>query len=177
MAVVATASSTPTGTFDNLAALADVCDEFGVWLHVDAAHGGSALLSATHRGRLNGIDRARSIAWDPHKMMLLPLQAGVVLMRDSADLDRAYSQKAPYLFHTREEPDQGTRSFLCSHRADAMKLWVALQRYGADGIAEAYDHLCALAAHANAVVKANDRFESIHEPESNILCFRWVGDG
>jgi L-2,4-diaminobutyrate decarboxylase len=176
LAVSATAGSTPTGTFDDLAAIADVCDEFGVWLHVDAAHGGSALLSSTHRAKLNGIDRARSIAWDPHKMMLLPLQAGVLLMRDAADLDRAYAQKAPYLFHQREEPDQGTRSFLCSRRADALKVWIALQRYGADGIGSLYDHLCATTAALHQAVTRHPNFDAPHEPDCNIVCFRWVGD-
>lgn len=176
LAVVATAGSTPTGTFDDLTALADVCDEFGVWLHVDGAHGASALLSSRHRHRLKGIDRVRSIAWDPHKMMLLPLQAGMLLMRDASDLDKAYSQNAPYLFHAREEPDQGTRSFLCSHRADSIKLWIALQRYGADGIGSLYDHLCAMTTALNEAVERHPQFESLHEPECNILCFRFVGD-
>src|SRR5688572_22498494 len=141
LAVVATAGSTPTGSFDDIEAIATICDDFGAWLHVDAAHGGSALLSKTHRHRIRGIERARSVAWDPHKMMLMPLQAGVLIMRDAADLDGAYAQKAPYLFHQRKftlsgsetrewEPDQGTRSFLCSHRADSIKLWIGLQRYG-----------------------------------------------
>lgn len=176
LAVSATAGSTPTGTFDDLAVIADVCDEFGVWLHVDAAHGGSALLSSTHRPKLRGIDRARSIAWDPHKMMLLPLQAGVLLMRDAADLDRAYAQKAPYLFHEREEPDQGRRSFLCSRRADALKVWIALQRYGADGIGSLYDHLCATTAALHEAVTRHPNFDAPHAPDCNIVCFRWVGD-
>ena len=176
LAVSATAGSTATGTFDDLSGVADVCDEFGVWLHVDAAHGASALLSSTHRAKLNGIDRARSIAWDPHKMMLLPLQAGVLLMRESADLDRAYAQKAPYLFHQREEPDQGTRSFLCSRRADAVKVWIALQRYGADGIASLYDHLCAMTTALHEAVTRHPNFDALHEPACNIVCFRWVGD-
>ena len=177
LAVIATAGSTPTGAFDDLTALADVCDEFKVWLHVDGAHGASALLSGNHRHRLKGIDRARSVAWDPHKMMLMPLQAGVLLVRDAADLDRAYAQKAPYLFHAREEPDQGTRSFLCSHRADAIKMWIALQRYGADGIGAVYDHLCAVTLAMHDAVKRDRRFRALHEPESNILCFQWIGDG
>jgi L-2,4-diaminobutyrate decarboxylase len=192
LAVSATAGSTPTGTFDDLAAIADVCDEFGVWLHIDAAHGGSALLSSAHRPRLKGIERARSIAWDPHKMMLLPLQAGVLLMRDAADLDRAYAQKAPYLFHDSvprgklaqkpAEPaegalvDQGTRSFLCSRRADALKVWIALQRYGADGIGAIYDHLCATTVAFHEAVERHPSFEAPHEPNCNIVCFRWVGD-
>jgi L-2,4-diaminobutyrate decarboxylase len=177
LAVVATAGSTPTGTFDDLDAIADVCDEFGAWLHVDGAHGASALLSPAHRDRLRGIDRARSVAWDPHKMMLLPLQAGVLIMRDAADLDRAYAQKAPYLFHQRDEPDQGTRSFLCSHRADSFKLWIALQRYGVEGLGEIYASLCDTTRAMSEQVNAHRRFRALHEPESNILCFRWIGDG
>lgn len=178
MAVVATAGSTATGSFDDLDAIADLCDEHGAWLHVDAAHGGSALLSPTHRDRLRGIARARSMAWDPHKMMLLPLSAGMVLVRDEADLDQAFAQNAPYLFHGAEgSPDQGVRSFQCSRRADVLKLWVALQRYGADGIGALYDQLCARAATMRERLLAHGGFEVPHVPESNILCFRWVGHG
>jgi len=179
MAVVATAGSTATGSFDDITAIADVCDEFGVWLHVDAAHGGSALLSRTHADRMRGIERARSLAWDPHKMMLLPLQAGMVLVRDERDLDAAFSQRAPYLFHAAEGErvwDQGTRSFLCSHRADVFKMWVALQRYGADGLGALYDHLCAQACTMRREIAHRPEFEALHEPQSNILCFRYVGD-
>jgi L-2,4-diaminobutyrate decarboxylase len=177
LAVSATAGSTATGSFDDLSAIADVCDELGVWLHVDAAHGGSALLSSTHKAKVRGIDRARSIAWDPHKMMLLPLQAGVLLMRDAVDLDRAYAQKAPYLFQEREEPDQGTRSFLCSRRADALKVWISLQRYGSEGIGSIYDHLCATTHSLYEAAKDHPRFEAPHAPDCNIVCFRWIGDG
>jgi L-2,4-diaminobutyrate decarboxylase len=177
LAVVATAGSTPTGSFDDLSAIADICEVFGVWLHVDAAHGASALLSKEHRHRLKGIARARSVAWDPHKMMLLPLQAGMLIMRDAADLDRAYAQKAPYLFHQRDEPDQGTRSFLCSHRADSIKLWIALQRYGVDGLGSLYDGLCETTRAMRRQIGERPRFRLLHEPESNILCFRWIGDG
>ena len=179
MAVVATAGSTATGSFDDIAAIADLCDEFGVWLHVDAAHGGSALLSRKHADRMRGIQRARSLAWDPHKMMLLPLQAGMVLVRDERDLDAAFSQRAPYLFHAAEGErvwDQGTRSFLCSHRADVFKMWVALQRYGADGLGALYDHLCEQACAMWREIARRPEFEALHEPQSNILCFRYVGD-
>ena len=84
-------------------------------------------------------------------MMLLPLPAGVVLVRDERELQAAFAQRAPYLFHartaaartsTRAAGDQGLRSFQCSRRADALKVWVALQRYGADGIGALYDRLC-----------------------------------
>lgn len=180
MAVVATAGSTPTGSFDDLSAIADLCDARDIWLHVDGAHGASALLSERHRHRLHGIERARSLAWDPHKMMLLPLSAGMLLVRNEADLDAAFAQRAPYLFHGtggQRVADQGVRSFQCSRRFDALKVWVALQRYGAEGIGGLYDRLAALAAELHRLVGQRGDFEPLHQPECNILCFRYTGTG
>jgi len=170
----------PPIPIDDLEAIGALCDERGIWLHVDGAHGASALLSSVHRHRLAGLPRARTVAWDPHKGMLLPLSAGMVLAREERDLERAFSQKAPYLFHAgagERVIDQGVRSFLCSRRADVLKLWVALQRYGAEGIGRAYDHLCSVARSLWEEIRERPDFEALHEPESNILCFRWLGDG
>jgi L-2,4-diaminobutyrate decarboxylase len=180
MAVVATAGTTATGAFDDLEAIGRLCEERGLWLHVDGAHGASALLAPAHRARMAGIHRARSIAWDPHKMMLMPLTASVILVREEGDLEAAFSQRAPYLFHAREGErswDQGLRSFTCSRRVDALKLWVALQRYGANGLGALYGHLCATARTLYDAVEARPAFRAEHAPESNILCFRYVGDG
>ena len=178
MAVVATAGSTATGTFDDLDAIGRVCEAHDVWLHVDGAHGASALLSREHRSRLRGLERASSVAWDPHKMMLLPLSAGLLLVRDERDLEAAFAQQAPYLFHGADEEriaDQGIRSFMCSRRADALKAWVALQRHGADGIGALYDHLCTVTYALHDAIARRGDFEAMHVPESNILCFRWIG--
>jgi L-2,4-diaminobutyrate decarboxylase len=110
----------------------------------------------------------------------MPLSAGVVLVRNERDLDAAFAQRAPYLFHGAEgerSPDQGKRSFQCSRRLDALKVWVALQRYGAGGLGALYDHLCATARALHAAIGRRGAFEALHEPEANILCFRWLGDG
>ena len=185
MAVVATAGCTATGSFDDLDAIADACAEFAdargdVWLHVDAAHGGAALLSPAHRHRVKGIERARSVAWDPHKTLLLPLAAGVLLMRDDTELRAAFTQQAPYLFTRGEDAkawDTGPRSFQCSRRADVLKLYVAFERYGADALAALYDRLCRVARAMHDLLVARDDFAPLHEPESNILCFAWTPAG
>ena len=179
MAVVATAGSTATGSFDDLETISALCDREDVWLHIDAAHGGSALLSERHRHRLRGLHRARSLAWDAHKMMLMPLPAGMLLVRHERDLERAFSQSAPYLFHAPEGGrvvDQGVRSFMCSRRGDALKVWVALQRYGARAFGALYDALCESAATLHAQLGERGDFQALHEPESNIVCFRSVCD-
>lgn len=182
MAVVATAGCTATGSFDDLNAIADACAEFKdahgeLWLHVDAAHGGAAMMSSEHRHRVAGIEHARSIAWDPHKTLLLPLAAGLLLMKNERDLDGAFSQAAPYLFTAGDDArawDIGPRSFQCSRRADVLKLYVAIERYGADALAALYDRLCARARAFHAMLAARDDFKPLHEPESNILCFAWT---
>jgi len=179
MAVVATAGTTPTGSFDDVDTIGQLCEARGIWLHVDGAHGASALLSDTHRARMQGLHRARSIAWDPHKMMLMPLTASVVLVKHERELEAAFSQQAPYLFHAaagERNWDQGLRSFTCSRRIDAFKVWVAIQRYGASGLGALYDHLCSTARVLHDAVRSRPRFQPLHEPESNILCFRYVGD-
>jgi L-2,4-diaminobutyrate decarboxylase len=178
MAVVATAGTTATGSFDDLESIGAACDERGIWLHVDGAHGASALLSAKPPRALNGLRYSRSLAWDPHKMMLLPLAAGMVLTRDEGDLERAFAQQAPYLFHGGKSTrimDQGIRSFQCSRRADVLKLWFVMQRFGSKGLGLIYDHLCNTARLLHDAIENRDDFENLHEPESNILCFRYLG--
>jgi L-2,4-diaminobutyrate decarboxylase len=181
MAVVATAGCTATGTFDDLEAIADVCDAHDTWLHVDAAHGGAAMLVPSHAHRVRGLARARSVAWDPHKTLFLPLAAGLVLVRDARVLDAAFSQRAPYLFAPdADEPrawDLGPRSFLCSRRGDVLKLWVALERYGLDGLAALYAHVCDVATHLHARLDAHPDFTPCHVPQSNILCFAYTPAG
>lgn len=176
MAVCATVGQTATGAFDDLEAIADVCEGFGAWLHVDGAHGASALLSERHRDRLRGLDRANSLAWDPHKMMLLPISAGTVLVRDQRWLDAAFSQKAPYLFNETNW-NIGVRSFQCSRRGDVLKVWMSLQRHGARAFGAWYDLLCDLARSLHDQLVAHPHFEVRHKPDCNILCFRWLGPG
>jgi len=163
-----------------LGAIGALCDAEGIWLHIDGAHGATAALSDRHRHRVRGIERARSIAWDPHKMMLLPLPAGMLLVRAERELQAAFAQRAPYLFHGSDDAtrvrDQGVRSFQCSRRADVLKLWVVLQRLGRRGIALLHDHLCDLAMQVREELAQHSEFEILHAPDSNILCFRYVGD-
>ncbi|MFL5635480.1 MAG: pyridoxal phosphate-dependent decarboxylase family protein [Gemmatimonadaceae bacterium] len=178
MAVVASAGTTATGSFDDLEAIGSLCEERGLWLHIDGAHGASALLSARPPRAVRGLRFSRSLAWDPHKMMLLPLAAGMVLTRDEGDLERAFAQQAPYLFHDGKSArivDQGIRSFQCSRRADVLKLWFVIQRFGTAGLGALYDHLCNTARNLYDAIEERSDFENLHEPESNILCFRYLG--
>ena len=180
LAVVATASSTATGAFDDLAAIADICEREGVWLHVDGAHGASFLCSPVLRGRLAGIERADSVAWDPHKMMFMPISAGAIFVRDQRHLDSTFQQSAPYLFHVREgeerSSDIGKRTLQCSRRVDALKLWICLRHYGLGHFARLQEHTVRNAETLHRLLSEADDFEPMHVPEANILCFRHLPD-
>jgi L-2,4-diaminobutyrate decarboxylase len=102
----------------------------------------------------------------------------MVLTRDERDLERAFAQQAPYLFHAGKSSrilDQGIRSFQCSRRADVLKLWFAIQRFGSSGLGRLYDHLCGTARILYDAIEERSDFENLHQPESNILCFRYLG--
>ncbi len=179
-AICASSASTAIGAFDPLPEIADEARELGLWLHVDAAHGGSALFSDRHRGKLRGIERADSVTWDPHKMMLLPAALGAVVLRDGQKLIGAFHQNAPYLFDAHHPEltqfDIAKKSIACTQRADCVKAWACLKVFGADCFAELYETCCATARILyEKLLEATD-FETIHEPEANILCFRHIPD-
>jgi L-2,4-diaminobutyrate decarboxylase len=176
LAIVATSGSTATGAFDDLEAIVALRDRYDTWLHVDAAHGASVLLSERLRHLVRGLDRADSFAWDPHKMLWMPLSLGVVLVRDGVWLRRAFAADAPYLFHAeRESENIGAMTIQCSKRSDAFKLWFTLRLLGEAPFAEALEKVTATTRYAWERVRAHDAFEALHEPHFNILCFRLRG--
>jgi L-2,4-diaminobutyrate decarboxylase len=121
--LVGSAGSTPTGSFDELDALRREATREGAWFHVDAAHGAALVFSRRLRGRLAGIGSADSIAFDPHKMMFMPLCASGVLVREGSLLAQPLAEQAPYLFaaERRRWPDTGQLTIACSQRFDALK--------------------------------------------------------
>jgi L-2,4-diaminobutyrate decarboxylase len=177
MAIVATSGSTATGAFDDLRAIAALRDRHRSWLHVDAAHGASVLLSPRLKHLVDGLDLADSLAWDPHKMLWMPLSFGVVLVRDGVWLRRAFEADAPYLFHAERASDNlGELTIQCSKRADAIKLWLTLQMFGTGPFAEALKKVSDVTRHLYDVVAASDDFEAMHVPHFNIFCFRHRSD-
>jgi L-2,4-diaminobutyrate decarboxylase len=177
MAIVATSGSTATGAFDDLRAIAALRDTYDTWLHVDAAHGASVVLSARLRPLVDGLDLADSLAWDPHKMLWMSLALGVVLVRDGRWLRRAFEADAPYLFNAERASDNiGEMTIQCSKRADSIKLWLTLQMFGTQPFVSAMEHVTDLTRYLYDAVVASSDFEAMHEPQFNIFCFRHRSD-
>lgn len=174
LVLVATSGSTATGSFDDLEAFADAARGLGAWLHVDAAHGGGFAFHPRRRALLKGIERADSIAFDPHKMMFMPLVAGALLVRQGERLRGAFEQNAPYLFSPvrREVADVGPFTIACSQRFDALKAWLVWKAYGPRLFAALVEATCATTRAAYDYCQDSSVLEPAHEPQSNILCFR-----
>ena len=177
MAIVATSGSTATGAFDDLRAIAALRDKYDTWLHVDAAHGASVVLSERLRPLVDGLDLADSLAWDPHKMLWMSLSLGVLLVRDGRWLRRAFEADAPYLFNAERAGDNiGEMTIQCSKRADAVKLWLTLQMFGTQPFVSAMEHVTDLTRYLYDAVVASSDFEAMHVPVFNIFCFRHRSD-
>jgi L-2,4-diaminobutyrate decarboxylase len=172
--LVGSAGSTPTGSFDEIGALRAEATREGAWFHVDAAHGAALAFSRRLRARVRGIGSADSLTFDPHKMMFMPLSAAGVLVRDGSLLARPLAEQAPYLFaaERRPWPDIGQLAISCSQRFDALKVWVVWQVYGARVWDALVTHTCAVCAAASRYCVESSILEPLHEPHSNILCFR-----
>ncbi len=177
--IVAAAGSTATGAFDPLDELADLAERRGLWLHVDAAHGGGALLSARHRGKLAGIARADSIVWDAHKLMMMPALVTAVLFKRADDVYEAFAQQASYLFAGGAPRDTwwdlGQRTVECTKRMMSIELWAALRQHGEGWFGDVVDRLFELAARFAEVIAASGDFELALRPEANIVCYRLRG--
>ncbi|WP_255949723.1 pyridoxal phosphate-dependent decarboxylase family protein [Streptomyces odontomachi] len=177
MAVVATAGTTDFGSIDPLPEIAELCDRYDTWLHVDAAYGCGLLVSACRRHLLAGIGRADSVTVDYHKSFFQPVSSSAVLVRDGATLRHA-TYHADYLNPRQAAqdrvPNQVDKSLQTTRRFDALKLWLTLRVMGADAVGALFDEVCALATEGWRMLLADPRFDVVVEPTLSTLVFRYV---
>ena len=180
VAVVACACATPTGAFDPLVPIADVCHRHDVWLHVDAAHGGSACLSQKHRHLVEGLDRADSVVWDAHKMLFVPGLCAFVFYRNKEHRFEAFRQDAPYLFDPSApglaEFDGGLKTVECTKRAAAFGLWGVWSLFGEQLFADLVDVTFDMGRVFYEKLTEAEDFQPLHVPQCNIVAFRHIPD-
>ncbi|MFB8403018.1 pyridoxal phosphate-dependent decarboxylase family protein [Streptomyces sp. NPDC055912] len=177
MAIVATAGTTDFGSIDPLPEIAALADEYGAWMHVDAAYGCGLLASPTRRGLLAGIERADSVTVDFHKSFFQPVSSSAILVRDGATLRHA-TYHADYLNPVRtvaeQIPNQVDKSLQTTRRFDALKLWMTLRVMGADGVGQLFDEVCDLAGEGFALLAADPRYDVVVEPQISTLVYRYI---
>ncbi len=179
IAVVANAGTVSTGAIDDLAAVADICRDEDLWMHVDAAYGGPAMLADDLRPLFDGIEHADSIAFDPHKWLYTPHSGGCVLVRDMELMRRAFDlEYVAYIVkdeeHTDWGIDLGRHSPNFSRGFWSLRVWISLLAHGRDAYARRISHDAALARYLGALVEERDDLELMTPVGLSITCFRYV---
>ncbi len=175
-AVVATAGTTNLGIIDDLAGVAEVANDQGIWMHVDGAYGGAALAAPSARHRFAGIERADSLVVDPHKWLFAPLDCAALLYRDPESARAAHTQHATYL----EPLEQGgfNPSDLAIHlsrRARGLPFWFSLAANGTDAYAAAVERTLAVARYAADSIASRPQLRLVREPDLSVVCFERRG--
>jgi len=174
--VAATCATTLSGAYDPIDEMVEICKKNDIWLHADGSFGGSLILSDNYRHLMKGIEKTDSFAWNPHKLMNIPLICSVLLVKQRGTLQQNITDiNADYIFHDIDViEDLGKKSIQCGRKVDAVKLWFAWKYFGLKGYQERIDNLIDLAKYAEIKVKENPKLELIVPRQSFTVCFRYI---
>lgn len=173
--VVGSAGATGTGAIDPLPELADLALEHELWLHIDAAYGGFAVLTERGAAALRGIERADSVTLDPHKWLYQPFEVGCLMARDPETLRRAFHVSPDYLEDAAARGGAvnfADRGLQLTRSARAIKIWLTVETFGVAAIRSAIDRTLDLTVAAEAMIRASDRLEIVTPASLGIVVFR-----
>ncbi|MFN8590392.1 MAG: pyridoxal-dependent decarboxylase [Thermomicrobiales bacterium] len=176
-AVVASAGATNLGVIDDLAGIAAICAERGLWFHVDGAYGLAALAAPSKRAAFAGVERADSFIVDPHKWLFAPYDCCALLYRDPALARAAHSQSGAYLeaLNERMEWNPADYAVQLSRRARGLPFWFSLAVHGSDAYTAAVEITLSVSRQAVAAIRARPYLELLVEPDLTALVFRRHG--
>lgn len=175
--LVANACSTATGTYDLLSEIGDFCASKSLWFHVDSAHGAAAIMSNKYKHFLKGIEKADSVVLDFHKMFMAPALTTAVIFKNPEHSYQTFAQKASYLLNQKREWFNGaSRTMECTKIMLSLPVYTVLQAYGEQIFTDYVETTYRQARRFAELVTENTDFELFGKPESNIVCFRFIGD-
>jgi glutamate/tyrosine decarboxylase-like PLP-dependent enzyme len=176
-AAVATSGTTNTGVIDDLAGVAEVCRERGLWMHVDGAYGGAALAAPSVRHLFAGIEHADSFIVDPHKWLFAPFDCCALVYRDPEVARRAHTQHAGYLDTINDTSEWNPSDYAVhlSRRARGLPFWFSLAVHGTDAYRDAIEQTLAVARAGADEIRSRPNVELLEEPELTVLIFRRTG--
>lgn len=177
--IVGHLGSINVGAIDDLDALADIAERRNLWLHLDGACGALAGFLPEFRSQLKGLHRADSVSFDAHKWLGVPYEAGCIMVRDIKALRRTFAMQATYLLPASDNEYSGDNFFdygpQLSRSWRALKVWMTLRYYGAEGMRTFFRQTLACAKHLHALVEKSDDFEVVQPtPQLYIYAFRWA---
>jgi len=170
----ATAGTTVLGAYDDLNAIADIRDKYDLWMHIDAAYGGSVIFSEKYKHLVDGADRSDSFSINAHKMLGTPLSCSIIITRHKECLYDSFSNKASYLYQgDQDEINPGKISLQCGRRNDALKFWALWKSIGTKGIADIVDRVFALADYTRNYVNSHPDYTLYSFENSINICFNY----
>lgn len=177
VAVAATAGTTNAGIIDDLAGIAEVCQERQLWFHVDGAYGGAGLLAGSVRNAYRGIEHADSFLVDPHKWLFAPFDSCALLYRDPQAARRVHTQEASYLdvIHVEHEWNPSDYAHQLTRRARGLPLWFSLCVNGVAAYEAAVEASLSLTREVAEVIRSSEHLELVRDPELSILLWRRKG--
>ncbi|MDE2125520.1 MAG: amino acid decarboxylase [Armatimonadetes bacterium] len=170
--VAATTGTTSTGSIDPVREIADVCADSSLWLHVDGAYGASAAVVPEFRWVLDGCDRADSLVVNPHKWLFTPVDCSVLFVRNPQDFISTFSLVPEYLKSETDVTNYMDWGVQLGRRFRALKLWMVLRAFGAEGLRANIRSHIALAAEFADQIRGSERFELTAPPRLSVVCFR-----
>lgn len=176
-AVVATSGTTNFGIVDDLASVAEVCREFGIWFHVDGAYGGAGLAAESVRHLYEGIEHCDSFIVDPHKWLFAPFDCCALLYRDPALARAAHTQHASYLDVLTDAPDWNPTDYSVglTRRARGLPFWFSLATHGTSAYSAAVERTLEVTRFAAAEIARRDHLEVVRDPDLSVVVFRRLG--
>ena len=171
------ACTTATGLYDPIDEVAEFCEAHNLWLHVDGAHGATALLSDKERHLMKGVSRADSLTWDAHKMMRTSALSAAILFKDQKSMAGTFHQDASYIFYGDDQIgfDVGPYAVECTKSALGAKLFWVLAMEGEAGMGAFVEKQYADTRKFYELINAQADFTCPYKPEANILCFKYDG--
>ena len=177
IAVVGSACSTATGSFDNLTEIGAFCKANNIWFHVDGAHGAANAFSEDWKFLVEGIETADSVAMDFHKMLLAPSLVTALVLNDGRNQFKTFAQHAHYLWENDasfEWHNVAKRSFECTKSMLSLPVYTLLYQYGTSLFSAYINRVNKLCQYIFGQLKANNNWEVPVSPSCNIICFRFL---
>ncbi len=177
--VVATLGTTSSAAIDPLEPIGRICSQYGIWLHVDAAYGGTAALLEDKRTMLKGAEAIDSFVFNPHKWMLTNFDCSAYFVKDKEPLIRTFEIHPEYLKtgHDAEVKNYRDWGIQLGRRFRALKLWFVIRNYGVEGLKAMIREHLRLAALFKELVQRDNRFELLAPVHFSLVCFRMKKEG
>jgi len=175
--VAASAGTTNTGAIDLLDEIADLCEAEKMWFHIDGAYGGFGILAEQTEGLYKGMNRADSIAVDPHKWLYIPVECGCAIVRHADAMRATFSLVPAYLQEDRAEPWFSEYGLQQTRGFRALKVWLSIQHYGLDGYRKMITQDINTAYDLRRKLFTRSDFEVVTAGPLSVTCFRYVPAG